>query len=284
MKKKDEIEVIEIIRVFWKRKTLFLILPLILGILAFSISNLIESKYKSSITLDLGNISDELYTNQDSVKEIIVSQYTLDPIMKKFGLSENLEQFREKISVKTVPNTKMITIDVLYKEPEMAKKIVDEIANVLVSESSKSYTQRKKIFEQLLNSYQKNYEVTEQSLSRNKLLITGIEANKNLSNEEKELIRIRILDYIIKDENMLNTLSGSIKELQLKLLDMNQIKIIKPSNLPTNPASSHIWIITLLALAIGIFIAFFLVIVLEYLSKNPIHLSSVNQKNNKLTD
>jgi capsular polysaccharide biosynthesis protein len=270
----EEISLRDIILVLWKRKWIIVIIPVIAAIAAFLASQFMTPTYESSTTIALGNFSsdgNDLYTNPNSAKEVILSADTLRPIRDKLQLDyERIKSFRESITVEAIPNTRMVTITASYSDPKVAQEITQALAQSFMEQSNKVYQEKRGLIEGLLSSLQKQYDQTGESLNRNKAALTAVETNTALSNAEKDITRSRLIDYVVKDENMLTSLTSQIQGVQSQLLDMDNGKVVESANLPRDPVSPKPLLNTVIAIVVGLMMGVFIAFIMEYFANNPI--------------
>lgn len=104
--------------------------------------------YKSNTTIVLVNNKTEAYnTNELQLNKNLVGTYTeiiksrkiLEEVIKNLGLNYNSNSLSKNISVSAVTDTEIIRITVSDKNPKLAKKIANEIADVFAKEIQKIY-------------------------------------------------------------------------------------------------------------------------------------------------
>ena len=142
------------------------IIAAILGAV-FSGPKFITPKYKSEAVLypnGLSEFSDETYTEQ--MLQVMESQEIVDSIVKKFDLMNHYEiaktallgEYHDRISISKTPYD-AVKIKVLYKDPELAYNIVNEIINqydIKFAEihKSKKYENARMFEKQLAKKYE----------------------------------------------------------------------------------------------------------------------------------
>lgn len=267
----DTIELSELIRILWKRKWIWILLPLLAAIAAFTISKLMTPTYEASTTIVIGNFNDNVYTNLEASKEVILSNDTLAPIQEELGLEfESLQSFKDSLSIELNSGAGMIKIRAEYHVPEKAQQIAAAIATAYLERSHQVYQEKRRLIEKQLATLQKRYEQTTESLDRNKKALTAIEANNELSNAEKDIVRARLLDYVIKDENTLDELDSQMQNIQVQLLDMDDAQLVEAAEVPKEPVSPRTLLNTAIAFVVGGMVGLGLAMLMEYFQQHPI--------------
>lgn len=269
----DTIELSELIRILWKRKWIWILLPVVAAVVAFAGSKLMTPTYEASTTFVIGNFNDNVYTNLEASKQIILSNETLAPIQEKLGLDFNSSQaFKKSLSVELNSAAGMITIKARYHDPEVARQIAEEIATAYLDKSHEVYQAKRQLIEDQLATLQKRYEQTSESLDRNKEALTAVETNDQLSNAERDIVRARLLDYVIKDENTLDELDAQMQNVRLQLLDMDEAQLVEAAQTPEEPISPRTVLNTAIAFVIGGMVGLGLAFMMEYFQHHPIRL------------
>jgi len=154
----EEINLEDYWRVIVRRKWTIILSLIVITTSAITFSFLRTPIYEASTTLyikegEVGGAMDILggggptglssQTILNTYKEILKSRTVLGEVVKKLNLdkkSENkeksfyeiIEDLREKISVDTVVNTRLLEVTVSSPDPEMAKKIANTVAEVFI--------------------------------------------------------------------------------------------------------------------------------------------------------
>ncbi len=273
----DTIELSDLIRILWKRKWVWILIPLLAAIVAFTASKMMTPTYEASTTIVIGNFNDNVYTNLQASKEIILSHEVLAPIVEELELEyPSARALEENISVELNNDAGMMKITVKYHDPEKAQQIAAAIANSYLEKSHEVYQQKRGVVEQQLETLQKRYEQTGKSLDRNKQALTAIETNQTLSNAEKDITRARLLDYVIKDENILDSLTSQIQTIQTQLLDMDDAQLVEAAQVPDEPASPRTLLNTAIAFVVGGMVGVGLALMMEYFQHHPIRLEEMD--------
>ncbi|MGT2716205.1 Wzz/FepE/Etk N-terminal domain-containing protein [Streptococcus respiraculi] len=133
-----EIDILALFRMIWKKKVLILTSAFLAGILSFAYNVLLVTpRYESTTRIYVvGRQNNEgaTITNQDlqagsylvkDYQEIILSQDVLRKSIDELGLNIAPDKLLAKIKVVVPTDTRIISITVMDKDPEIAAKIVN---------------------------------------------------------------------------------------------------------------------------------------------------------------
>lgn len=275
----DEIELIELIRIIWQRKWLVILLPILAAILAYGISFFMTPTYSSTVKIALSNMDDPVYADPMAAKEVILSTDTLTPIMERLKLKyKTVAEFQKTIDVTAQKDLKILQVNVTYSDPKTAQAIAAEIGKVFKEKSDQVFLAKKKLVEDLLATLKEQKDLASKSLDRNRAALTAIETNGNLTNEEKDISRVRLLDYIVRDEAYIKDSISRIQDAEMRLIDMKEAQFVENATLPDRPDSPKKALNALIAFVVGLMFALFLVFLIEYFSKNMHRLRGEEEK------
>lgn len=265
-------ELTNVIHILWMKKWILIFLMITGAITALGLSLNTTPVYTASAKIALGNFSNEIFTQPQTVQQYILSNDFLKPVMKKLNLNPDVETFRKSISVKTIDKTRLIEIESHSADSEMAQKITAELTAAFIEKNNDAYQEKKEPIEQLLSTMQKQYEQLGQSLNRNKAALTAIETNPNLTNLEKDLSRARLIDYIVRDENMINSITTSIRDVQVKLKELQKAEVIEHADYAVKLTSTSPQMSAVIGLVAGFMVGLFYILLIDYLTKNLIRI------------
>ncbi|CCQ93882.1 hypothetical protein CULT_1550012 [[Clostridium] ultunense Esp] len=275
----DEIELIELIRIIWQRKWLVILLPILAAILAYGISFFMTPTYSSTVKIALSNMNDPVYADPMAAKEVILSTDTLTPIMERLKLKyKTVDEFQKTIDVTAQKDLKLLQVDVSYSDAKTVQAIAAEIGKVFKEKSDQVFLAKKKLVEDLLATLKEQKDLASKSLDRNRAALTAIETNGNLTNEEKDISRVRLLDYIVRDEAYIKDSISRIQDTEMRLIDMKEAQFVENATLPVRPDSPKKTLNAVIAFVVGLMFALFLVFLIEYFSKN-MHRLKRNEEN-----
>ena len=151
----DEIDLKQLLELFWNKKTFILIVILIAVILGYIYTNfLIKPKYTSSTTLILAQRNSEDATGGmitstdvtlndkliDTYKEIATSDTVVRTVITNLNLT-NIDEstLKKEINVTAVTGTQILKVSVTDSNAEMATKIANEMGRVFSKRISDIY-------------------------------------------------------------------------------------------------------------------------------------------------
>ena len=149
-----EIDVLSLLRTIWRKKFLILLTAILTTGLAFAYSAFLATpQYDSTTRLYVVNQSSDNgagITNQDlqagsflvkDYKEIILSQDVLKNVTTTLGITDDIDDIKEKITVNIPVDTRILSISVRDSDPNQAATI----ANTLRDEAAKKIIEVTKV-------------------------------------------------------------------------------------------------------------------------------------------
>lgn len=276
----DEIDLRDLIRILWNRKWLIIASTILCACLAFGYTMTLKPVYQADGKIALGNTGHEMYTQAASAQEVILSRDMMRKIIEKFDLRNeetgeylDPEKFKNNFTIKPIGNTRLIQVQTRMNDPELAQGITRFIREAFVEQSQETFLEKKSLIEELHQQYIDRYEQASASLEQNKRALTAIETNHEIGAAEKDLARARLLDYVIKDENTLNALESQIRDVQVRLLDMEGAQAFETAVVPKAPISPRKVLNLAIGLVLGAMIGAFAAFMLEYFRNNPLNLN-----------
>ena len=145
MKEQDkiEIDVLQLVKVLWKRKFVILVAALVAGLVAFAYSSfVIKPQYTSTTRIYVVNRNQADkpgLTNQDlqagsylvkDYREIILSQDVLEKVVADQNLTMDAKTLGRKVSVTVPADTRIVSISVRDGKPEEASRIANALREV----------------------------------------------------------------------------------------------------------------------------------------------------------
>ena len=145
MKEQDkiEIDVLQLVKVLWKRKFVIVLVALLAGITAFAYSSfVIKPQYTSTTRIYVVNRNQADkpgLTNQDlqagaylvkDYREIILSQDVLEKVVADQSLTMDAKTLGRKVSVTVPADTRIVSISVRDGNPEEASRIANALREV----------------------------------------------------------------------------------------------------------------------------------------------------------
>lgn len=258
----------DILRIFRKRfwwffSTLFVVVTLTVIYLLIA-----TPIYEASVTLKIepqtkGSLTDIFVSQYTSTRpeistevELIKSRTNLEKVIENLKLvdyykSKNPEaeiniyslvkSLSDMITVSPVKDTSIVKISVQNPDPELAKNIANELANVyneLLQKFSKSeYTVRRQFIEEQIPVLEKELKILEDELKKfkekNKIYVLDVEAQN-------------LLNAVYNFDNQINQHKIQLEETRAKITTLNQQlkqtnqKIISSETISINPIVSQL--------------------------------------------
>ena len=145
MKEQDkiEIDVVQMLKVLWKRKLIIALAAIVTGALAFGYSSfVVKPQFTSTTRIYVVNRNQgdkPGLTNQDlqagsylvkDYREIILSQDVLEKVVADQGLSFDAKSLAKKVQVTVPADTRIVSITVRDGNPEEASRIANALREV----------------------------------------------------------------------------------------------------------------------------------------------------------
>ena len=135
-----EIDLLELFRAWKKKIWLILLVTFLGGSIGFAFSKLALTPQFTSTAMmyvlsketTLTSLADLQIGSQltQDYKVITTSRPVLEGVIGELGLDLTYEQLKQKISIGNPQDTRILSVTVTDPDPQMAKKIVDSVANV----------------------------------------------------------------------------------------------------------------------------------------------------------
>ena len=143
-----EIDLMEIWRVFKKHIASVFVSMIVLGVAAFGVSSiLLTPKYESNATIFLTpkiveNVVDynSMSSNQKLVNNV-VNLMTQDNLMNDVADKLDFEsgkQVKDSLTVSNIPDTELITVSAVTKDPQLSKKVVSTTLSTFIQSMEKN--------------------------------------------------------------------------------------------------------------------------------------------------
>lgn len=150
----EEIDLVEIFKIFWRRKIQIILIILIFMCLGYIYTtNYVTPIYSASTTLVLTSSNNKNNTTNsitatdivvnsklvDTYSELIKSKNVLEEVISNLGMNIKVEKLKNSITVSSVEDTELIEIKVKNIEPENTAKIANEVAKVFIKRIAEFY-------------------------------------------------------------------------------------------------------------------------------------------------
>jgi uncharacterized protein involved in exopolysaccharide biosynthesis len=231
MNNDDEINLVDYIKVIIKRKWVIIGITIGAMIIAGILSWTTPKTYEISAVLEIGEIGSFVPETPTQLQEKI-SQGSYDEVLKKRLKMESIPE----IEATTPKDTDLLIIETNIKEPQKNKKVLEELANIIIEEHKVKLDEQKSFLEE--------------EIKKEEAKITALERGKNLS--ELQYLYIQHLSRI---DNLKNDLERAT-----------------PTQLIKSPSETlsqrSILINVIIALVLGLFIGILVAFFQEFWEKN----------------
>ena len=228
--------------------------------------------YRTKATLMVGKSiqnpdpsSSEMYTGQQ-LASTYVQMALREPVLKAtvntLGWNIDWGQLTSKISAGVVPQTQLIEIYAIDKDPLTAKVLADTVAQQLINLSpagTGKISQTQSVFIQAqLTDLEGKINIAKQD-------VTKLQADLDAANSAQEIqdLQNQITLLETKITNWQSTYAGLLTSVSGG--DINVLNIVEEASVPTKPFSPNTRMNVLIAAAIGLVLAVGGIIVIEYM-------------------
>ena len=246
----EEIDLMNDIRIILKRKWLILGLFLVGVVGAGIITRFLPTKYQSETSLEIGQISG--LVGAVSERKLIESPPQLVEKIKSgfYGNYSGIETINPQ-------NTDIVRIEVTTKDPENAKKILENINNSILAEHNNKINSQKEILEKNLEKNQKDID----------FLIEKIQKDiSSLIYKDQQIASLQAEIYSLRRELQLEN-----DKLQSKLQDFQPTQIIQEPSTPLEKRPNLILSLVFGGI-LGIFLGVIFIFGKEWWDKNKAKL------------
>lgn len=218
-----EINLIDYVRVLFKRRKLILVLVLLSVIGAVIFNWFSEKVYENEIILEIGTIEENLIESPNQIIGKINSSIYKDSILEKLNIpSDSL-----KIKPINPLNTNLVKIEVEYSNSKKTENILEELTNLILNEHQKEITSQKEVMERSIKTTEEKKKLVESDIEKTRNKIKSIDSDigriknkisfleeekKNLEDKEKNL------EQLSPYQQLNQQLSGSL----FNLLDIRE--------------------------------------------------------------
>ena len=149
----EEIDLKELLGLFWSKKTQIILIILIFMLLGVIYTiGFVTPKYSSSTTLVLASNNNQTTANAitatditvnsklvSTYSEIVKSKNIIRQVISNLGMKLDEDDLRKNVTVSSVKDTELIEITVTNENPSYSAKIANEIAKVFIAKVKEIY-------------------------------------------------------------------------------------------------------------------------------------------------
>lgn len=274
----NEIDFVDLLRILWNGRKLiiaFITGAIILAVLYLNF--LAVYLFETEATIQLTNITG-LYSNTDYVSQLLQSETYINPIIEKLELAREevdiYQDIKDKIEVKKVGKTTMITVKVKSQDPELVYQINQEIINRYQEESDALY----QAFIQDKNEYLQSLQ--ERVIEIESKIIMLEEQVQQLLDRNNQPDNIF---YLTGMTDLLNSyyqtkfdLQGRKQDIIVELRSYYPANVLDTPYLPDIPVSPNKYLIVVIAAFLGLFGGMFFVFLFDYVHRHKKEIIGYN--------
>ncbi len=266
----NEIDFVDLLRILWNGKKLIIAFSTGAIILAVLYLNfLVVYLFETEATIQLTSIPG-LYSNTDYVSRLLQSEIYLNPVIEKLKLApkeaDSYQDIKDKIEVKKVEKTNMITVKVKNQDPELAYQINREIIARYQEESDKLYQAFIHEKNEYLESLQERLIEIESKII---MLEEQIQQLFKQNNQPDNIFYLSGVTELLDSYYQTKIdLQGSKQDINVELKSYYPVNILDTPYLPDSPVSPNKYLIVVIAAFLGLFGGVFFVFLLDYVKQH----------------
>jgi len=262
-----EINLIDYIKVILKRK--WLILKITLGVtIGVVILNFVMPRYKIDTILEIGVTEDILESPHQIVEKIKNGNYN-EAVKKKL----NIEKL-PKIDVFNPKNTRLVIISIISSNPKHAKKILEELENLILKEHQQKFNLQKKTLLENRKRIKNKISFLE---NEKKILEEKVDYFTNLmtanSSPTYHFLLTEAKEKLEKKKLEIENQYLELNAIEQKLNSYQATRIIKPPTIPSSPTGPGFGVNIIIGLILGLCGGAFLAFVIEWWEREKSHLN-----------
>ncbi len=283
----DEIDLMDYIKIIFKRKWLIFAIFILSVIVTGIVSSSLPKVYKIDASLEIGKIEEIVLENPGQTAEKIKGDVYGLSIRKELEISE---KDYPKIKVNNPDDTDLITVEIESDENERAKDILERISELILEEHRLIIETKNLFFDKKIELLEENVKIVQKDIARIETKTFSLKKEQeNLENQirvlqetliyeqtpgtqfalfnTKEKLETKIQEIttsyleINSLETSLNSIQGQIDLIEMQIESMVATRIIKSSTISEDPVSPrlllNIALAGILSIFMGTFFAFF---------------------------
>lgn len=248
-----EIDLTDYIRIVWRRKksisAIFVLAVVVAAILSFALPKI----YESSALIEVGKFGGNYLETQTEISSFLAQPSTLQDLVQRLGLVESKWPIL-KDAIKTKAVGQYIQISAQANNPQLAKKIVETVIDLLKERHQKMLTEKQK----KLQFLEIEIQATENRIAEMEKELTRLKSPK--TEAEALLVQGYLTALSYEREYLLN--------LKKERVNYSQTEIRLPAFEPTEPIKPNKKRNIAFGAILGLFIALGYAFTAEYWQKN----------------
>lgn len=292
----DEIDLIDLGRILWKRRKFIVLLTVLVTLAAVVLSFTLPKQYEVSAIFEPGKNSSDVYViAPEALKEGIVSEAYDYKIRKELNIA--FVDYPKKIKALIPKGTSIVKVSIQTDKVDVSVKVLTKILDLVSDEvDSRLLYEKSKIENEILVAKIRNKSIDERIELNKKQVEATIEKVKNLEKNKLTALSkssdsaMHVLLYSNEIQNQqiyLNDLQEKLKNieeesrgadlrvnsLELQLKRLKGMNIMKPVTVSDKPVSPNKKLIVVLSFMSGLFFSIIFSFFSEYCEKNRFYIT-----------
>lgn len=298
----DEIDLMDYIRVIWRRKRAILAIFLAVVIISGVISLILPQTFEATNLVRIGQIKEKPLETIDDVKVVFERRNILESIAQKIGLTaEDPEVVAKLFSIEAVRGTDLLKIKGRGRTPAKAVEVSNAVTEILIERHQKLFAKAEETFNTEKETIVKNREKIEKDIEQIEKDIARLESDikvyekeiqirANAQSEAQGRIVQSYINLLANAKNQKEDKNRQILDLEKQIVNLDQAlqqkeyervyqtrptEIEVPAVLPKTRVAPKRRQIVMIAAVLGLFIAILYAFIAEYWQKNKDKLKSI---------
>lgn len=263
----DEINLVDIVRVIVKRKTLIIVLTLLSLLFALGANFMRPRAYRISTLLDIGNVRGGLVESKESIKSKILKDYIHD-VKQEMNI---VEVKFPKINISTPKRTDLVEIWLKMADVEKGKDVLQQITRKLLDDHEKALGSEREKLGDSIKRQDTVLSLIEHENERIKKQLKGIMQQIDLDNISLNLdlvsLELNMQHMISNNEIKKVGIENKKTELKSKHDLFQETIVVMPPSASENPVSPSNMVIIVFGLIAGLLASMFLAFFIESVEK-----------------
>lgn len=290
----DEIDLIDLIRVLFKRKKMIIMTTLLITALAVAVCFVLPQKYSVSFLLELGQDDQgKAIVAPEAVKVAIDNDAYVDTLRSQLSLDDKAGL---KFKVQTPKNTELLYVDYQTAQPAIGLKVLQQLRELIEVDVNTKLIQKKNRLEKEISlarieeeSWTKKVTLLEAQIEQQRQSIAHLMQTRQDLFKKPSPDSVALLLYSNEIKNSfeyLNQLNNTLTESQSEILsahvtvqmlqasydNMQGLHAYKKPTVSDQPISPKKPLIIALGFMFGFMGSVMLAFLLEYLQQHPIEV------------
>ena len=254
----DEIDLREYFAVMGRRKWtiigVFLVAVIVAAVLSFFV---LPPVYEASLLLQPAKGGGDVYADPNGLSSVLESEGFINRAASRIGLNPKTASFSVKATV--VRNTQLVRLSVRAGDPDLAARVAEALAGLVVEESRPSIEQKRQTIQRQLAEISRLLETTAKTTADLRGIVEPL-LRQTGSTVEGVITRSYVANVLGTTDAFYNALLSAQGNLNLQMTDLQPVKLLgvqRSAELVAPRKALNVALAAVLGLMAGVMLAFF---------------------------